>query len=145
MHFQIPIILAFGAGLASTMALPTASNSTLEKRDHYGWIGSFTNPTCSGSPDPNGQRPELTDSDFNDSGCHPFQFVVGESVGVNFGSGDLQYDGVNFYSDDKCQTYSSFNNWHTVVPGPDGMACVTPPPGTVVNSVMGDWDPVSSK
>ena len=139
MHFQIPIILTFGAGLASTMALPTASNSTLEKRSHWGWVASYNNPTCSGNPDPKSQRPELTSSAF-ESGCHPFQFVVGDSVAVNFGSGDYQYEGVTFYSDDNCQTYSEFNDWHTVMPGPDGMACVTPKPGTVVNSVMGDYD-----
>ena len=136
MHFQIPIILAFGAGLASTMALPTTNNSTLEKRAHEGWVGSFNNPTCAGNPDPNGQRPELTDSAFS-SPCHAFQFVVGDSVGVNFGSGSLNWEGVTFFSDANCKTVSALNDWKTVVPGSNGMACVQPAPGTVVNSVMG--------
>ena len=137
MHFQIPIILAVGAGLASTMALPTINNSTLEKRDHYAWVSSFTNPTCSGNPDPKAQRPELTGGSLDGSACQAFQFVVGESIGVNFGSGIHQYSGVTFFSDAGCQTVTSLNDWHTVVPGSDGMACITPAEGTVVNSVIG--------
>lgn len=137
MHFQIPIILTVGAGLASTMALPTTNNSTLGKRDHFAWVGSFTNPTCSGNPDPKAQRPELTGGSLGGSACHAFQFVVGETIGVNFGSGLNSFEGVTFYSDGNCQTVTSLNDWHTVVPGPSGMACLTPAPGTVVNSIMG--------
>ena len=138
MHFQIPTILAFGVALAATtMALPTVNNnstSTLDKRSHHGWVGSFTDPTCSGNPDPNGQRPKL--GEYINS-CTAFQYVVGDAVGVNFGSGGDQWEGVTFFSDDNCQIVSGFNNWHTVVPGSNGMACVQPAPGTVVYSVRG--------
>lgn len=132
MHFEIPIILAFGATIANTMAVPSINNSTILKRNHFPWVGSFTNPTCSGNPDPHGQRPEMRNQFGN---CQGFQFVVGDAVGINFGSGVYQLEGVTFFSDDNCQTVSELNNWHTVTPGPDGMGCVQPLPGTVVNSM----------
>lgn len=132
MHFQIPIILAIGAGLASTMALPTTSNSTLEKRAHFGWVASFTDATCTGTSNPNGPRPELTG---RQGSCYPFQYVVGNMVGVNFGTGNWQWSGVTFFSDGNCQTLSDFNDYHMVAPGSSGMACLTPAGGSVVNSV----------
>lgn len=134
MHFQIPVILAFGAGLVSTMALPTADNSTLEKRSHYGWVGSFASPSCAGKPDPNGANPKIPSSAFG-SNCVKFEYVVGDAaIGINYGSGLYEYGGVNFFSDGNCEDLASLNGWRTVAPGPDGTGCVEPAPGTVVNS-----------
>lgn len=133
MHFQIPIILALGAGLASTIAFPTTNNSTLEKRDHYGWVGSFQDATCTGTANPKGPRPEFKGG--KEGSCYPFQYVVGNMVGVNFGSGNQQWSGVTFFSDGSCTTLSDFNDKKTVTPGSDGMACITPAGGSVVNSV----------
>lgn len=136
MHFQIPVVLAFGASLASTMALPNVDNSTIEKRSKHGWVGSFTSPSCAGSPDPKGSRPEFPDTDFG-TNCQAFQYVVGDpAIGVNFGSGYYEWPAVTFFSDANCVAVSSLNKYTSVTPGPDGMACVAPASGTVVNSFL---------
>ena len=141
MHLRIPTILAISTTLASTMALPTTSTSSsteLEKRFHYGWVGSFDNSDCSGDPNPLGVRPEL---DYeNGVECDSFQYVIGDWIGINYGTGAYSWAGATFYSDSQCQNVSSLNSYHTVVPGPNGMACIFPPKGTVINSVQGtNW------
>ena len=137
MHSQIPIILAFGAGLASTMALPTNSDSTLSKRGTAAWVASFPDSSCTGPADLRGKVPNIGGYMGQ---CTEFQFVVGDYIGVNYG-GESAWPAVTFYSDSNCKNVSELNDWKTVTPGPSGMACIKPAPGTVVNSVAGNNDP----
>lgn len=132
MHFQITALLAFGAALASTMALPTDGDSALSERETSAWASSWNVSTCAGPFAPGERRHDIPNSIY---GCAAFQFTS-EYVGVNFGGG-YTFPGITFFSDSHCKTVSSLNNWKTVTKGPTGMGCVKTNPGDVVNSVQG--------
>lgn len=105
MHFQLPLILAIAA---TALALPAANQttSTLEKRDKHGWIGSFSDPQCTGPE--TGPRPELHLGDCtvfspaNATGC----------FGIYFGTGVYSYELLGMFSDTGCQTSVGDPTWN---------------------------------
>lgn len=131
MQLQLPILLSL---LTTTIALPTstddtsiapASNNTnpsiLEKRYHYGWIGSFPSNDCHGKNV--GPRPKLESYNL----CYKFTSPrEATHIGINFGSGWYQMDAVKFYTDDNCKTLaskSSNGGYYNQKDGKDGYGC----------------------
>ena len=96
MHFQLPLILAMAA---TALASPTANQATsnLEKRWHHGWIGSFSDPQCTGPE--TGPRPELHLNDC--TGFTPANTTG--YFGIYFGTGIYGYDELGVFSDTGCQ------------------------------------------
>ena len=96
MYLHVSIFFAL---LASTLALPTSNETStnLEKRLHYGWIGSFVNDNCHGKHV--GPRPELKHSI---SDCCAFTPAT-NNIGINFGTSAASFSNVIFYSDDNCE------------------------------------------
>lgn len=104
MHFQLPVILAIAV---TALALPTANQTTsnLEKRAHYGWIGSFSDPQCTGPQ--TGPRPELHLGD-----CTVFSPANATGYfGIYFGTGGYSYDRLGMFSDTGCQTSLGDPKW----------------------------------
>ncbi|KAL2039116.1 hypothetical protein N7G274_008165 [Stereocaulon virgatum] len=99
--------------LASTIALPgTNEPPTLEKRDHFGWVGSFTSSDCHGNPDAKYQWPEIkTWVGDAKTPCVPFSPLPNEWIGINYGSGDYHSQTVQFFENDKCQDSSGVLLW----------------------------------
>lgn len=96
MYLQVPLLLSM---VTSALALPNSNQttSTLEKRAHYGWIGSFINDNCRGAQ--LGPRPELQHSI---SDCCAFS-PAPNNIGINFGTSVNSFSDVKFYSDSNCQ------------------------------------------
>ena len=97
MHFQISLILAIAA---TALALSTANQTTssLEKRGQHGWIGTFSDPQCTGPE--TGPRPELHLDD-----CTIFSPASNTGYfGIYFGTGVYSYEYLGMYSDTGCQT-----------------------------------------
>jgi hypothetical protein len=80
----------------STIALPTTDEPTaLEKRGHFGWIGSFSTSDCHGNPDAKNQRPEIKTWELDTKNpCVPFSPLPNEWIGINYGSGNYQFKAV---------------------------------------------------
>lgn len=97
MYLQIPVLIGL---LASTLALPTPNetNSTLEKRAHYGWIGAFDGSNCRGNLI--GPRPDIEHS--ISGGCTAFSPGT-NNIAINFGTGLLSFSSVKFWSDANCK------------------------------------------
>lgn len=106
MQLQTILLTLLSAG---ALALPTTTpsssstnttDSTLEKRSHYGWVGSYgkTDYTCKG--DHFGPRPKIDGLD-----CMKFR-PGSDNVGINWGSWPLAFDGLDIFTDDKCTKYA---------------------------------------
>lgn len=100
MRYILPLILAIAA---TAQGLPTANQTTsnLEKRDHHGWIGSFSDPQCKGPE--TGPRPELHLD--GSKKCRAFSPAKETGYfGIYFGSGLYSYDFLTMFSDTSCKT-----------------------------------------
>ncbi|KAG7002016.1 hypothetical protein G7Y79_00029g063120 [Physcia stellaris] len=110
MQLQTILFTLLSAGaLALPTSTPSSSNtteftstsnateSTLEKRSHYGWVGSYgkTDYTCKGSHF--GARPKM-----DSGGCYKFH-PGSDNVGIYWGSWPLSFAGLDTFSDDNCQ------------------------------------------
>ena len=103
MRLDLSPILAI---LASSLALPTTDeNTSLEKRERYGFISSYTNDDCSGPHQ--GPRPKLKfyyDELSKNIPCVKFTpFTDSDYIGINYGVGIHEFDEVYFYEDDGCK------------------------------------------
>ncbi len=92
------LIIALSAG---ALAFPSPNvtstdSSRLSKRGNYGWLSSFqdSDTTCSGLW--GGSRPKVHED------CIKFS-PISDNVGINWGRSPLNFNGISFYSDDKCQ------------------------------------------
>lgn len=85
--------------LASASALPTSNetSSFLEKRSHYGWIGSYSQRDCRGTL--YGDRPEIKKGIT--SGCTGFSPST-DNIAINFGTATLGFNSVKFWADESC-------------------------------------------
>lgn len=110
MHVSLPLLVAM---FTSTIALPTTDEPiALEKRDHFGWVGSFTNPDCQSNPDAKDQRPKIkTWVGDAKTPCIAFSPLPNEWIGINYGTGDLLFHTVEFFEDDICQNSTGVQCW----------------------------------
>ena len=105
MRFTTTLLLGLSAG---AFAVPTANatNSTLEKRFSYSWVGNFPDPSCDersmvkSSPDSNdGFRQEV-----HRGSCVIFQPRWEPYVGIDWGVGKhYGFSVLAAYRDDKCK------------------------------------------
>lgn len=111
---QLSTLLLLSAGaLHTTLALPTnltnvfsnevplnETTSDLEKRSHWGWIGSYqwNDWSCKGSLI--GTRPKVDNND-----CIAFS-PVSDNVGIYWGSSPLGFDAFDIFSDTKCKVFA---------------------------------------
>ncbi len=115
------ILLSILSAGALTLALPhsgndlqpcntnltVSDNSTsniLEKRAHYGWVGSFDGKECTGdylSGKGENTRPKVTSE-----GCFPFN-PVSDNIGWNWGEEGHTFKGIASYHDKACSKGAS--------------------------------------
>ena len=86
--------------LSSSAPTPIATNPTppppLQKRSHYGWIGSSNSTSCSSDTDLTGPRPKI-----NDVACHPF-VPAANYLAISFGSWPLGFGALDVFEDEEC-------------------------------------------
>ena len=113
---SLPLLPLITACFSQPFDGPAASEvtSSLEKRDHYAWIGQYSTDDCTKFPVVNATKwhpPPCTDSNsycvpearpkLYSGTCFPWYPVLtaenGPSVGVSFGSGGGSVSKVHFY------------------------------------------------
>lgn len=92
----LPLISTAPLAPTNTTTTPTHP-SLLQKRAHYGWIGSSTSPTCTSSTTLVGPRPKI-----NDAACHPFTPAT-NNLAISFGSWPLGFGALDVFEDEECE------------------------------------------
>lgn len=111
LQFLLPITACAGA-----FGLPTLNETTesLEKREDWGWIGSFVNETCSGKTV--GDRPEIR----HKKQCVKFT-PTSNYVGASFGSSYYEFVEFEAFTDDQCTDLNYIVSWTGEGPGACGL------------------------
>lgn len=99
MHLSSLLLLGLSAG---ALSFPTSSStsSSLDKRFSYGWIGAFTEPTCSKVD----HHDFLTRPELRKGVCTLFNPGMDGFVGINWGAGEhFGFSVLQAYNDSGCE------------------------------------------
>ncbi len=97
MQLHLALLLPLLSGVLALPATNTTSTFNLEKREHHGWIGSFSSSDCSGKWI--GKRPEVHLSD-----CVKFsRDAAAQNIGVFGGEGIYHIRFLSVFSDENCK------------------------------------------